>query len=256
MKKTIFVVIFLSLFITLVLVTLDVLNLRSYINLSSNYDWLSFIGSTMGGVIGGTLTFLGVSITLKYQKKSDDEKLRLSLIPIFEYEVGSVEDIFNDADLKKNYNVIFDTTIYLEGTTKDTKDLDEWYSMIKVKNIGIGHSQVKNIVFNIYEISNGKLLQSEIIENGYKLLKANNSSKFVFMIYIPKKEKPEVKPPYKVAIYKLDIIISYQDMIGNTYSQIVHCEICKVYKSPKNVLHWVNLVQIIDYENFKLEKRI
>lgn len=52
-------------------------NIRNFIPFTQNYDWLNFFGAMLGSAIGGAITYLGVYITLKYQKNSDDEKKQI-----------------------------------------------------------------------------------------------------------------------------------------------------------------------------------
>ena len=56
---------------------LDMANIRNFIPFTQNYDWLNFFGAMLGSAIGGAITYLGVYITLKYQKNSDDEKKQI-----------------------------------------------------------------------------------------------------------------------------------------------------------------------------------
>ena len=38
-------------------------------------EWLSLIGSILGGLIGGMFTFLGVKLTLKYDKEKEKKEI-------------------------------------------------------------------------------------------------------------------------------------------------------------------------------------
>lgn len=48
----------------------DIFNITQYIPLTKEYDWLSFFGSLYASAI----TIFGVFLTLKFQRKSEDEK--------------------------------------------------------------------------------------------------------------------------------------------------------------------------------------
>ena len=68
-------------------------------------DWLAFVGSILGGLIGGLFTFIGVKLTLKHEdkkkaeeelKKVIDSRPRLELISFKTFEES---DVNSDADL-------------------------------------------------------------------------------------------------------------------------------------------------------------
>ena len=73
MKKSIIGITGFALSVILLILLLDLCNITHYIPFSRNYDWISFIGSFLGGVIGGLATFIGVYFTIKSQKQADDE---------------------------------------------------------------------------------------------------------------------------------------------------------------------------------------
>lgn len=59
-------------------------------------DWLAFVGSILGGLIGGLFTFIGVKLTLRYErekenkealKKANEEKPRLEVIKYLNFDL-------------------------------------------------------------------------------------------------------------------------------------------------------------------------
>lgn len=69
-------------------------------------DWLGFVGSVIGGIIGGLFTFLGVKLTIKHddekkmeeeQKKIIEEKPRLEVVEF--KEVGKHRNTKSDMDV-------------------------------------------------------------------------------------------------------------------------------------------------------------
>ena len=57
-------------------------------------EWISFLGSILGGLIGGIFTFLGVKLTLKHDKekehkeillKANENKPRLEVVKYYDF---------------------------------------------------------------------------------------------------------------------------------------------------------------------------
>ena len=72
-------------------------------------DWLGFAGSILGGLIGGFFTFIGVKLTLKYEKgkerrealaKANETKPRLEIVNYRAFnETGNDNTINNDCNV-------------------------------------------------------------------------------------------------------------------------------------------------------------
>lgn len=110
-------------------------------------EWISFLGSILGGLIGGVFTFLGVKQTLKHDKekerkeillRANDNKPRLEIIKYSD---------FNSTVKKKNINndcniIALNITDFKDDNNRarfyyDTKALDD-----------------KNLIFVEYEFKN------------------------------------------------------------------------------------------------------
>ena len=83
MKKYISTIIIISLIFLLIVLVLDISNITQYIPFSKQYDWLGFIGTYIGSVLGSVITLFGVYQTIKYEKEKDDEKNKLDNKPYF-----------------------------------------------------------------------------------------------------------------------------------------------------------------------------
>ena len=143
MKKYIIYILIITLLVFLLLSVLDIINITNYVPFSHNYDWLGFSGGFFGSIIGGSITFLGVYLTLKFQKNSDDEEKRLSIIPIFEYKLSYNKYDFDNSNGQLNGEII--EHINIDGATFDDGKSEEWYFNLIAENIGLGHAQILGI---------------------------------------------------------------------------------------------------------------
>lgn len=119
------------LFNIIFLIILDLIDIRQYINFSIEYDWLNFYGAILGGLLGGLLTMIGVSESLKFQKESDKVFQRLNVIPIFKYNVKKDSEI-----IAFSYQSLDDSKF-----TLDPNITIRWRVNLSIKNIGIGHAR-------------------------------------------------------------------------------------------------------------------
>lgn len=248
LKKNILFLIILCIVIVLVFVLLDLINITQFVPLTFNYDWLGFMGALLGSMLGGLITYLGVYLTLKYQKKSDDEKNRLSIIPILEYKLSYDKSNFDNSEGQLAGEVI--SHINIENARCDDKKSYEWYFDLKVSNIGLGHAQVTNVKFIIGD-NEKNFIQEENLGYCYKLVKINNTEDLRFMIYAPKSRFKNNHISGREFIYSIDIIISYQDLLGNKYEQKVYCGITQsILKLDRKVVNKWSTADLFYYDNF------
>lgn len=59
MKKYISTIIIISLIFLLILFVLDISNITQYIPFSKQYDWLGFVGTYTGSILGSVITLFG-----------------------------------------------------------------------------------------------------------------------------------------------------------------------------------------------------
>lgn len=219
---------------------MDFFNLNSYIGFTLNYDWLGFFGGFLGGTFGGVATFMGVYLTLKYQKNADCEKNRLSVIPILEYKIRYNKDDFDNSMGQLSDENGFPHINIKNATNQDTNSL-EWYFNLIISNVGIGHAQISGINFLFVNGNNHEEI-IEKVEIGYtfKLVKKDDVMSFKFQIYAPNEINDEK------LVFGLKIIIMYQDLLGNKYEQLVNASITSS--------DGINSADLDDYHNFKLLK--
>lgn len=83
MKKYILIIIITSLIFLSMVLVLDITNITQYIPFSKQYDWLGFVGTYVGSILGSVITLFGVYQTIKYEKEKDFEKNQLNNKPYF-----------------------------------------------------------------------------------------------------------------------------------------------------------------------------
>ncbi len=135
--------------------------LISKININSQYEevWISslssYLGGILGGMVSGTLAFLGVFYTIRYYKKTDEQRERAGVMPFLMLNY-TPRDIFNPKlSIKLG-------TIYNDYLKKNY--------LIRVENIGNGFARSISIV-------------TEEHRAGYSfcdVIPVNTSSYFVF----------------------------------------------------------------------------
>jgi len=83
-------------------------------------DWLSFFGSVLGGLIGGIFTFLGVKLTIKHEKNSQEKEMlkntfekkpRLEILSVRHYETNMGYISRSHIDIKALFLVIKEVTL-------------------------------------------------------------------------------------------------------------------------------------------------
>lgn len=248
LKRNILLLIVAFIVIVLFFVLLDLFDIRKIIPLTTSYDWLGFMGAFLGSMIGGLITYLGVYLTLKYQENADNEKNRLSIIPILEYKLSYDKSDFDNSQGQLAGEVI--SHINIENAKCDDKKSLEWHFDLKVSNIGLGHAQITNVKFIIGD-NQKNFIQEENLGYSYKLVKMNDTQDLRFLFYAPKSRFKYNHISGKEFIYTIDIIIYYQDLLGNKYQQKVYCCITQsTLKIDKKIVNKWCTADLFYYDNF------
>ena len=110
-------------------------------------EWISFLGSILGGLIGGVFTFLGVKLTLKHDKekehkeillKANENKPRLEVVKYYDFNATvNKKSINNDCKILALKITDFKDDFDRARFFYDTTALDE-----------------KNLIFVEYEFKN------------------------------------------------------------------------------------------------------
>lgn len=254
LKKNILLLVIVFIVIVLFFILLDLFNIRKFISFTDNYDWLGFMGAFLGSVIGGLITYLGVYLSLKYQENADNEKNRLSIIPILEYELSYDADDFDNSQGQLAGEII--SHINIENAKCDDKKSLEWNFDLKVSNIGLGHAQITDVKFIIGD-NERNFIQEENLGYSYKLVKINDTQDFRFLFYAPKSRFKCNHISGREFIYTIDIIFSYQDLLGNKYQQKVYSCITQTpIKIAGKIVNKFCVADLFYYDNFvKIDKK-
>lgn len=204
----------------------------------SNSDWIIFLGSYLGSLIGSFTTLIGIIITLNFTRKQvnydrefsqkqiaeerdfiltqTNEDRRLSLAPYLKYTIiqeRTLLDCEYDIDLlhivDRNYNTYVNTTI-------------------KIKNIGMGPV----LDFKIYNITFNKELLGFTIDVENNILEKNlewfmlidiriflDEIKNETLIKMPPNSLFEYSPATAGKSGNLFFNIGYTDLVNNKYEQ-------------------------------------
>lgn len=127
-------------------------------------DWLAFLGSILGGLIGGIFTFLGVKMTINHENlksldKKHDEKVknkpRLEIIGKTEFtEYNEKNFEITDLDciilpIKKYKSVCSRINFYYDETSLDKNNL--CYKEYVFKNTGLTEIDYICVTTNVYQ---------------------------------------------------------------------------------------------------------
>lgn len=224
---------FLGIFITILLFSLifivaDLMNITTYIPLSRNYDWLAF----WGAILGGLATLIGVYFTIKGQSETDKENRRISSLPVLEYKISYSKDDFDNSNGQLAGEII--SHIELEGANHLQENSCEWHYNLLITNVGIGHAKIERLDF-IFGDQSYNFIQDFNVGYVYKLIKQDETKSLKFMIYAPLErfEKEDF-------CYTAEITITYKDMLGNEYTQLIHSGLAcsSLNKQPYADLHY------------------
>ena len=169
-----------------------------------------------GALIGGTITFLGVCITIRHQNKENQKniiaaeermrnQLRIENIPVFKYICAMVDSHSG-------------TTEFIECSEQDEK-VENLCVAIKIKNIGI--KPAKNVC--VRTICNNKIsdgygeIESSFIEQGDEV-------EMFFNFRVPELNSISEQQKDEFS-HHIVFVICYYDLIGNKYSQEIDSDL-------------------------------
>lgn len=112
------------------------------------------------------------------------KKNRLSIIQILEYKISSDKADFDNSERQLADDGAIPHINIEKAEYNDNKSI-EWYYDIKVKNVGLGHAQIKKLKFIIGD-NNYNIIEEQNIGYVYKLVKCNEERDLKFIIYAPK----------------------------------------------------------------------
>lgn len=185
MKKYILTIIIISLIFLLIVFILDMSNITQYNPFSKQYDWLGFVGTYIGSILGSIITLFGVYQTIKYEKEKDIDENKLDNKPYF-YNI----DPFSNYDYENTMQFILS-----EDASYKDKNYSEQLAIIKNTDnaiLIIDHISINDI--NYYPA------MGEVIDKNQ-------------MVYLEIFSNNEIEVN--------DIKLYVKDIIGNTYTYML-----------------------------------
>ncbi|KZE67974.1 hypothetical protein AWM68_17530 [Fictibacillus phosphorivorans] len=101
------------------------------INTNHLSDWVQWMGSFTGGVIGGILAYIGIKITLKNQRKEIQYENKRKALPYMNVKSGGEYDY-------KNKYIQLDFNFTKESKKRERKDIEDTArTAISIENVGM-----------------------------------------------------------------------------------------------------------------------
>lgn len=212
------------------LVVLDLIDIRQYVRLSADYDWLAFIGAIVGGVVGGLVTFGGVLLTLRNAQSAERSRQaaetlrnRLSMLPLFEMSVSYDPKHFDNSAgqlAEEPGTPVFS----IDGASSGDEGALHFRHALLVSNVGLGHALLTAVEYTVGD-SKGNVLAEQ--NTGFvNFLVKNGSSRTIRAYFVAPRDNPRFEDPRQNA-YNVVVTLRYQDLIANTYHQVVRTVIYK-----------------------------
>lgn len=205
------------------LVVLDLIDIRRYVRLSANYDWLAFIGAIVGGVVGGLVTFGGVLLTLRSAQSAERSRQaaetlrnRLSILPLFEVSVSYDPKHFDNStgQLAEEPGA---PVFSIDGASSSDPGVLNFRHALLVSNVGLGHALLTAVE---YTVRDGEEVLVEQHTGFVNFLVKNGSSRTIRAYFVAPRDNPRFRDPRQNA-YNVVVTLRYQDLIANTYHQLV-----------------------------------
>lgn len=215
-----------ALLVPILLLLMDLIDVSRFVPISRDYDWLSFLGGFGGGLFGGLATFVAMYWTLRSQRKSDDDKNRLSVMPILEYELRDDEKDFDNSQGQLAAKGIGGWQSFaLKGASWDDGSSEHWYFNLIVSNVGLGHAQVASakLAFrdNYQEIEAGQCI---IYGDQRRFVKTGSQRSMRCTMLAPRDAFGLTVNPdgsSHSTPWMVEILVSYQDLLGDCYEQLI-----------------------------------
>ncbi len=213
-------------------------------NIDFTLNFIGFLGSYYGAIIGGAFTVVGIALTIKLTKLENKRDRELQLLPRFDY-------VLNDIEEAKFYKKEMGYFAYLFDPEEDKSSNREpnVNSLLVIKNVGIGTAidcffSIENFdverdrvpVFFQHSKAITSVNAMEPGEEGSFLihleLNFDKLSDDCFYNYNGTRQlKPGLLEKYKNFI--LDIRFEYSDLLNNRFYQIIKLK-SNIYASYSN----------------------
>lgn len=193
-----------SLLINIILTTAFPLNFK----IAHDNEWIGYYGSIAGSIISGIVTFLGIYITIRYEKDKDLDTKRLQVYPYIKYSLINIIDSLTSG----NYEDYIDINVDLD-LRKKNKGSRRRFSRccyIDFKNIGLCPAiNVKIIEFRCRSFSTH-------IRDNIDSIEVNSNNGYCITTFLPEYLEEEKNISYSMPI---KIKVEYSDLLNNYYFQ-------------------------------------
>lgn len=208
--------------IVLVLVVLDLSSLRSFMPLTTEYDWLGFAGGLLGGVAGGVMTLAGVMLTLRNSARSerrrqqdDGMRTRLSVMPLLDLTLSDEARHFDNShgQLAGLGWPIIPLEVASDGAHPR---VIEHHLAIVAQNIGLGHARIRYVAV---DRNTDFGATSRLGDMGAPSGLLQIGQEQVIRMSLARSLNAAAAEDEPDANVMLTLTIYYEDLLGNRYSQ-------------------------------------
>lgn len=166
-------------------------------NITSS-DWIGFLGSYIGAIIGGVVSLIGLRVTIKFTKQQMElnqdqfsEQNRLNIRPLLDFEITDVSSEADSETIIMSCGYTFDKQVVCQKAVIE----------FEISNIGLGAA-----INMKYGIEVGSTFQDGVFWGSKQCsLKSGCTMKQKLMIFFPNN------------MLDFNIVIFYDDIIGNHY---------------------------------------
>ena len=194
----------------------------------TNPEWVNFLGSYVGAIVGGIVSLIGIGWTIRFTQKENRADRELQIRPVFDIYCHHCNEV------KENWLGYISLNI-------DADDEEEWISagaaFIRIKNVGngpalnidfcpsvVGLDHDNTIYFNNCneEVTTQALMPGE---------QAGLTIDEVIRKSVPsRKEYDEIdsidqKLKYHLPTFSIEVIIRYDDLLSNHFCQRILFEV-------------------------------
>ena len=163
-----------------------------------NTEWIGFWGS----IIGGIITFASLFITLRFQRKREEENIRMQVYPFMRYT-------FNNYEMGNEFSE--GTPFYWldDGNSTQSGRKFDVIGGLTIKNIGLNSA----IEVNILEVQS--FGSTDITRHEFDAIEVNEEREIEFDVLMP----IECFNNEHYIPFKIEILIGYNDLLGYYYEQ-------------------------------------
>lgn len=195
---------------TVALIWMDRFQAGSKLGLSSNYDWLAFIGNCLSNFVAVSIPLYVMFYTFSNQKEDEEWKRQREMAPILQIKLVEKQGLFGQSEI--NTGDTDDEACEFKNVHDSINlvvksDIGQcWSVLVKIKNVG--NSYAKNVFYSLKVNGEERNIQSNSI---YGVVGKDDLDKCYLNFRVKDYQGP----------YNADFTITYEDMFDNKYVQRV-----------------------------------